>query len=349
MDEGKGPVTEAAPPRMRVARFLGEGRIAVDEAPVPVPGPGELLVKVHACALCGSERGAWQNGSATIPGHEGSGTVVAGGPGATMPVGTRGALYLVAYCGRCRMCRRGQTGACLDKEKMIGFSHDGAYAEYVVVPERCLLPTGDDLSLDAANMLLDVVGTTVHAVRRSGLDPATVAAAGVMGVGPIGLGSIATLRALGVGQVFAVDVVPYRLALAERLGAVALDARSVDPVEETRRRMPEGLDLVIEATGHPTAQRQAIEIAAADGRVIIVGHSQGVLELRTSRDLIVQQKALIGSEYFGVDEFPHNLRLVLDGVLDPLPIITHRYPLERIEEAFETFWSGQTGKVLVYP
>ncbi len=348
MDEGKSPVTEAAPPRMRVARFLGEGRIAVDEAPVPVPGPGELLVKVHACALCGSERGAWQNGSATIPGHEGSGTVVAGGPGAISPVGTRGALYLVAYCGRCRMCRRGQTGACLDKEKMIGFSHDGAYAEYVVVPERCLLPTGD-LPLDAANMLLDVVGTTVHAVRRSGLDPATVAAAGVMGVGPIGLGSIATLRALGVGQVFAVDVVPYRLALAERLGAVALDARSVDPVEETRRRMPEGLDLVIEATGHPTAQRQAIEIAAADGRVIIVGHSQGVLELRTSRDLIVQQKALIGSEYFGVDEFPHNLRLVLDGVLDPLPIITHRYPLERIEEAFETFWSGQTGKVLVYP
>jgi len=349
MDEGRGALMEATPPRMRVARFLGEGRIAVEEAPVPAPGPGELLIKVHACALCGSERGAWQNGSATIPGHEGSGTVVAGGPGATTPVGTRGALYLVAYCGRCRMCRRGQTGACLDKEKMIGFSHDGAYAEYVVVPERCLLTTGDDLPLDAANMLLDVVGTTVHAVRRSGLDPATVAAAGVMGVGPIGLGSIATLRALGVGQVFAVDIVPYRLALAERLGAVALDARTGDVVEEVRRHAPEGLDLVIEATGHSTAQRQAIEMAAADGRVIIVGHSQGALELHTSRDLIAQQKALIGSEYFGVDEFPANLRLVRDGVLDPLPIITHRYPLGRIEEAFAVFWSGQTGKVLVYP
>lgn len=84
-------------------------------------------------------------------------------------------MYLVAYCGGCRMCRRGETGACLRKERMISFTHDGAYAEYLLAPERCVLPIDPGMDLDLATMLLDVVGTTMHAVRRTRLDPSALA------------------------------------------------------------------------------------------------------------------------------------------------------------------------------
>jgi threonine dehydrogenase-like Zn-dependent dehydrogenase len=344
-------MNESLPNQMRAARFLGQGRIVLEEKPLPRPGRGEVVVKVHGCAICGSDRGAWDRGSAVTPGHEGSGTVVACGTNTTLPIGTRVALYLVAYCGTCRMCRRGETGACLHKERMIGFTHDGAYADYAVVPERCALPIDPAMDLDLANMLLDVLGTTLHALRRARLDmsdPSRLAAC-VMGAGPIGLGSILALQALGITRVAAVDLVPYRLDLAAAFGAQAVNASASDPVAAVRGLFDEGPDVVVEATGNPTAQRQAIDLVAADGRVMIVGHSNQVLELRTSPALIGQEKALIGSEYFGVSEFVENLELVRSGRVEPLKVITHRFPLDRIDEAFETFWAGATGKVMVYP
>ena len=342
-------MNESTPETMRAARFLGQGRIAIEERPVPRPGPGEVLLRVHACAICGSDHGSWERGARVTPGHEGSGTVVAVGQDVTMPVGTRGAVYLVAYCGNCRMCRRGETGACLRKERMIGFSHDGAYADYLLAPERCVLPIDDQMDLDLANMLLDVIGTTAHALRRTRLTPTELNAACVMGAGPIGLGAIVTLRGMGINRIIAVDLNPYRLELAARLGAESVDGRDTDVVGWVRERLPDGPDLVIEASGHPIAQRQAIDMVAADGPVVIVGHSGQALELRTSHDLIAQEKYLIGSEYFGVGEFAENMRLVREGRIDPRPVITHRFDLDAIEDAFRLFWSGQTGKVLVCP
>lgn len=339
----------AIPTTMRAARFLGGGRIVLETRPVPTPGPGEVLLRVHACATCGSERPAWEQGSDVIPGHEGSGTVVATGPGVALPIGTRAAVYLVAYCGDCRMCRRGETGACLRKERMLGFTHDGAYAEYMAAPERCVLPIDPEMHLDNANMLLDVLGTTFHAIRRSRTPAGQMAAACVMGAGPIGQGAIIALRGLGVPRIYAVDVSPQRLEMAARLGAHVLDGREGKVVERIRALTPDGPDFVLEATGAQAAQRQAIDMAAPDGSVVMVGHSSRAFEVRSSSDLIAQEKTLIGSEYFGVAEFPENLALVRDGRVDPLPVITHRMPLGRIEEAFTLFWSGVTGKVLIYP
>jgi threonine 3-dehydrogenase len=339
----------SVPTTMRAARFLGEGRIVVENRSVPEPGPGEVLLRVHACATCGSDRHAWEHGSSIIPGHEGSGTVVAAGPGATLPMGTRGAVYLVAYCGACRMCRRGETGACLRKERMIGFTHDGAYAEYMVAPERCILPIDAELHLDNANMLLDVLGTTFHAIRRSRVAPEQMAAVCILGAGPIGQGAIIALRGLGVSTVYAVDINPFRLEMAAKLGAQVVDGREGDVVKRMRALVPDGPDFVLEATGNQAAQRQAIEMVAADSPVVVVGHSKTPFEVRSSTDLIAQEKMLIGSEYFGVAEFPGNLALVQAGRVDPLPVITHRLPLDQIEEAYTLFWSGRTGKVLVYP
>jgi threonine dehydrogenase-like Zn-dependent dehydrogenase len=342
-------MTSRLPATMRVARFHGEGRITLEVRPVPMPGPGEVLLRVHACATCGSDRRAWEGGSAIVPGHEGSGTVVATGPETVLPLGTRGAVYLVAYCAKCRMCRRGETGACLQKERMIGFTHDGAYAEYMVAPERCILPIDPAMHLDNANMLLDVLGTTFHAIRRSRLTPDQIGAACIMGAGPIGQGAIIALRGLGVSTIYAVDINPFRLEMAAKLGAQALDGREGDVVRRIRALVPDGPDFVLEATGDLAAQRQAIEMVAADGPVVVVGHSQTPFDVRSSADLIAQEKMLIGSEYFGVAEFAENLALLRAGRVDPLPVITHRLPLDQIEDAFRLFWSGMSGKVLVLP
>ncbi|CAA9572154.1 MAG: hypothetical protein AVDCRST_MAG49-3740 [uncultured Thermomicrobiales bacterium] len=282
------------------------------------------------------------------PGHEVSGTVVEVGAGATVAVGARGVVFLVAYCGECRMCHAGGRGACIAKRGMVGFDRDGGFAEYVAVPERCFLPVDDRIALDDAALLLDATGTALHALRRAGATARPPESALVMGAGPVGLGCVLALRATGVREVLAVDIAPFRLAFAERLGArpVAGGAEAVDGV---RRLLPGGPPLVIEASGNPAGQRQALDLLAPGGTMVAVGHTRVPLEVWTSRDLIQSEKTILGSEYFDPGEFGPNQQLVLDGRLDPAALITHRFPLAEIEEAYRLFWAGETGKVLICP
>jgi threonine dehydrogenase-like Zn-dependent dehydrogenase len=149
--------------------------------------------------------------------------------------------------------------------------------------------------------------------------------------------------------VYASDISPYRLNLAKRLGAMTIDAGAGDTVDQLRRLEPDGCEVVIEAAGSPDTQRQAIAMAAPGGQVMIVAHSRGTLELRTSGDLIQREVALVGSEYFPIGEFRATHALVADGRLDPRPILTHSYPLQELKEACDMFFSGATGKVVIHP
>lgn len=333
---------------MKRAVFRGAGRITVEEGATPTPGREELLLRVHGCALCGSDRGPWEQGSAVTPGHEMAGTVVEAGAGASVPVGSAGAVFLVAFCDRCAVCRAGSRGACLDKKAMLGFDRDGGFAEYVTVPERCFLPLDSRLDLDDAAMLLDATGTAMHALRRLGCVAEPPESALVMGAGPVGLGCILALFAVGVDEVVAVDVAPFRLDFAQRLGARPVTGGDA-AADSIRALLPDGPQVAIEASGNPLAQRQTLDLLAAGGRMATVGHSRAPLELWTSRDLIQQEKTLLGSEYFDTGEWASNQRLILDGKLAPSRLITHRLPLDEIEEAYRLFWSGETGKVLIYP
>ncbi|MDQ3855963.1 MAG: zinc-binding dehydrogenase [Chloroflexota bacterium] len=149
-------------------------------------------------------------------------------------------------------------------------------------------------------------------------------------------------------QVVAVDVAPFRLDFASRLGATAVPGGE-GAFEAVRGLLPEGPLLVIEASGKSAAQRQALDLLAPSGTMVTVGHSSQPLELAVSRDLIQQEKTLLGSEYFDNREYAANEQLILDGKLTPTDVITHRLPLGEIEQAYRLFWSGETGKVLVYP
>lgn len=120
--------TVTVPSTMAVPVFAGEGRIDWAERPVPEPGPGQLLVRVAANAVCGTDRRQYRFGSPITPGHEAAGTVVASGDGAAVGDGARGVLFLMGYCGRCRSCWLGHTNQCLDKRGDLGFERDGGYA-----------------------------------------------------------------------------------------------------------------------------------------------------------------------------------------------------------------------------
>jgi threonine 3-dehydrogenase len=332
---------------MAAARFGGDGRVDIVEVPVPTPATDEVLVKVDSCALCGTDRVPYQTGSDVILGHEISGTVVDVGNGVNeVVVGTPGVVYLVNFCGTCACCRSGSTNMCLRKKAMYGFTADGGYAQYAVVGASCFLPVASDLPLDKATALLDLLGTVGHAYRRVARPPRRVA---VIGCGPIGTGAISLAVARGAETICAIDISDYRLELAGRLGAATVDARQGDPVQHCLDHAPGGFDVVIEAAGNTTTQQQAISLASPGGAVVFVAHNRQPLPVDTLRELIQFEKMLLGSEYFPIADFGDNYALLQSGMIPVDDLITHRFSLERIADAFELFMSGRSGKILVRP
>ncbi|MFN8465309.1 MAG: alcohol dehydrogenase catalytic domain-containing protein [Caldilineaceae bacterium] len=336
------------PAAMTAPRFLGAGKIEAIEKPVPKPGPGQLLLQVRANALCGSERGQFYEGTPVTPGHEAAGVVVAVGPGTRTPAGTPGVVFLMDFCGECRSCRLGLTNQCLAKRADMGFSHDGGYGPYELVHENIFFPVDADIPLGDATLLLDIMGTNGHAIRRARLvhpDPQSML---VTGAGPIGLGMAAMAR-ITFGPDFPVaiaDIVPWRLQLAETLGALPIDLNRQPLAEGLRRHGLETVDLTMDTSGKQAARQTCLTVLAKRGVLVCIGHGEG-LSLTVSPDLIANERAVLGSEYFCFDELPANLALLRSQRPYLKQIITHRYGVDEIEVAFRTFFGGETGKVVI--
>lgn len=339
------------PMTMTVPVFRGDGEIDWEDRPVPEPGRGQLLVAVGANAICGSDRLQHRFGSPVTPGHEAAGVVVATGAGTTTPPGTAGVIYLMAYCGTCRSCRLAHTNQCAHKTADMGFTHDGGYAPYELIDERIFFATGDDIPPVEATMLLDVMGTSAHAIDRARTMRPDVENVIVAGAGPIGLGLIAMAKiVLGSDiPVFVTDQAPYRLRLAETLGAIPIDIRTDTFTDAlTGHGISGGADLAFDAAGRTEARRGLLDHLGSRGVLVCIGHGHG-LELRVSNDLIAPERAILGSEYFRFDELEVNLerlrhhRELLDQV------ITHRFAVADLDEAFAIFLAGETGKVVIEP
>ena len=334
---------------MTVPRFLGEGRIDWADKPVPEPGTGELLIRVGANALCGTDRLQYRFGARVTPGHEAAGEVVAVGPDTMVPVGARGAVYLMDYCGTCRSCAGGHTNQCTAKSRDFGFTVDGGYAHFELVSERCFFPVGD-LPFDEATMLLDVMGTSAHAVGRAKLIRDDIESILITGAGPIGLGLVA-MAPLLLGadvKVFVTDMAPYRLALCEELGAVPIRIGTDEVAGVLADHGLKRVDAAFDAAGKADARRTGLDALGRRGVLVCVGHGQG-LEIKVSADLIAPERGILGSEYFRFDELAPNLDLLLANRDRLRRIITHRFALADIGEAFETFVAGETGKVVIEP
>src|ERR1017187_7581631 len=154
------------PSTYRASSFPGAKQIKIIDKPTPKPGLGQLLMRVGANALCGSERPQFLEGTAVTPGHEAAGTVIAAGPGTRTAVGTAGVVFLMDYCGACRSCKLGFTNQCLQKRGDMGFNKDGGYGQYELINENIFFPVPADFSATESTLLLDIMGTGGHAIER---------------------------------------------------------------------------------------------------------------------------------------------------------------------------------------
>ena len=327
---------------MKAARFYGGKDIRVETVPDPVAGPGQVLVRVRAAGVCGSDLHGYrvENAQPRPPrtsGHELVGEVIALGPGIIgLREGQRVAVEPLVGCGHCEYCLSGQYHLCAELEH-IGGARSGGFAELAVAPQDKAYPLPDPLSFEAGT-LLDVLACGVHALSRVPVRPGDHVA--VIGTGAIGLG-IAEMAALaGAGSVAVLGRREAPLRVAEKLaGAVGINVAVGDPVEAAMTWTDgRGADIVYEAVGGSANTLDlALSIAARGATIGVLGSFQEPQALDTGlalrRELTlawVWSYARRGER----TEYQIALDLLAQGKLQAEPLITHRFPLDRVADAF---------------
>ncbi len=326
--------------------------LVLTTVPVPAPQAGEVLVRVAAGGICGTDLHIyrWNEWAASrvrpprVVGHEFCGTVVAVAPGVSeVRVGDFVAGEGHVACGRCPACRRGDAHIC-DRLEIIGIDRDGAFADYVVLPAR------NAWRLDPASVpvevaaVMDPLGNAVHAALAT--DPAGRRVA-VIGCGPIGLMAIAVLRASGAAFVAASDVQRERRALALRAGAdLVLDAAEDVPARLREATGGEGVDVVLEMSGHPDGIRDGLRALRSGGWMSLLGLPARPVEIDLTNDVIFKGVRLQGIFGRRLWETWEQVSALLRRGLDIRPLVTHRFPLEAYHEAFSLLEAGAAGKVV---
>jgi threonine 3-dehydrogenase len=344
---------------MRAVRKLDrEPGLVLAEVPVPAPGEGEVLVRVEAASVCGTDLhihryDAWAAGRVTPPltlGHELCGTVVALGRGVT---GVEEGAYVSAEshvtCGRCFHCRTGHAHMC-ESTRILGVDRDGGFADYVAIPASVVWLNDRAKLPPEIACLQEPFGNAVFATSTQELAGRTVA---VLGCGPVGLFTVAIARAFGAGRLLASDHVPFRIALAERLGADAV--ANVDEITDTagwfhERNEGEGLDVVLEMSGALGAVHDAFEIVRHGGHVVLFGIPSEPVEIDIARSLIFKNLTVTAVNGRRIWETWYTTRWLLEhGVIDLRPLLTTQLPLDRFDEAFALLESGEACKIVLRP
>lgn len=350
---------------MKAAVLHGPNDLRVQEYPIPEPGPDEVLMKVHACAICGTDPKVIGFGwhlnldyGNFIPGHEYSGEIVALGPGVIkFKVGDRVAIESHKGCGKCANCIRGHYTICLNYGKNetghrhYGFTTNGGYAQYAINHVNTLYRIPDNISYSEA-ALVTTGGCVMNAIENVGgfMAGETVA---VFGPGPIGLMGVSIVKALGASKVFLVGTRDGRLEVGKQMGAdVTLNINEVDDPVTAIWEMTNGLgvDLAVEASGSAQAAANCVQVVRRGGRISFIGDPS--------------EKALIDVKRFVLDDLKaaavrgegkmacgRVLQLLSTNAIQAKPLVTHHFPLEQINEAFGTFIQrkGNAMKVIIEP
>lgn len=333
---------------MRAAVLRGWNDLAVEEVPVPDPAPGEVLLRVRACGLCGTdlkmvhgafEARGWPPSLPFVMGHEWSGEVAALGDGLDdldLAVGDKVVAENHIGCGRCPMCRSGRYNLCekagTPGYRLYGHTAPGALAEYAVRPAPMLHRLPEDTSpLEGA--LVNQGSLTVHALRRVGFLPGSTAA--IFGPGLLGLLTAAVARASGASQLVMVGR-GSRLDLAIRMGCdEVLDYEQEDPVEGLRARTGgRGVDYVFDCTGNPSVPAQAIGAVRRGGKIALLGLTGGKPSEIDIDRLTLDELDLLGIRS-SPNAYPAMIALMRSGAVDLSPLVDSVYTLDDVGAAFE--------------
>jgi threonine 3-dehydrogenase len=330
--------------------------IEIRDVPLPKVGRTDVLVKVKVASICGTDLhiynwDRWAQGRIhppLIPGHEFCGEVVAYGDEVTsVKEGDFVSAEMHVACGKCLQCRTGEAHIC-QFVKIIGVDADGAFAEYVRIPESNIWKLDPAIPQEYAS-ILDPLGNAVHTVLAGEIAAKTVA---ITGCGPIGLFSIAVARAVGASKVFAIEVNEHRRRVAKDMKADF----AIDPSKENARTIVMeqtgglGVDVVLEMAGHPSAIRTAFDIVRRGGRISLLGLTSRPVALNFSEDIIFKGITIQGINGRRMYQTWYQMTALLkSGKLDLHPAITDRMSMKDFSKGMERLTTGEASKILLYP
>ena len=344
---------------MQAVTFQAPGEVRLEDRPEPeLIARDDAVVKVEATGVCGSDlhiyHGRVQIDPGFTLGHEFVGTVLAAGDAVTgVSEGDRVLGCYCSACGNCFFCRSGDYHKC-DEGRVFGHgktlgSLQGAQADQVLVPHANLtlrrVPGG--MSDDAALFAGDVMGTGYHAIDQAGMRPGDTVA--VLGLGPVGLCAVQAARAAGAAKVIAIDSVEDRLATAERFGAEPVHLTEGDPRGQVKAATEgRGVDVAVDAVGHPEALELACRLARKAGTVSAIGVYAERIEVHMG---IIWIKALTLKTGHAnvIGHVDRVLSMMASGVLDPSPLVTHHMTLAEAPEAYAVYDRREALKIVMTP
>ena len=341
---------------MKAFVLHGAKDVRLEEVPKPKPGPNEVLVKVRAAGICGSDLHYHSHGRCGdfvptrpfILGHEFAGEIVAVGDADQQSLlGTRVAVDPSRPCGQCRICRQGRYNLC---PEMVYFGSasvtppsDGCFAEYVVAPAKNCVPIPDAFEF-AWGALLEPLSVATHAIMRSG----GVSGKSVLitGGGTIGQMILIVAKAFGASQVVVTDVKPFSRTFAEEQGAsAAIDPTAEDFREQMDALAPDGFEVAFEASGVPAALNQAFEFTAKGGTVVQVGTLENGISI-PANTLLTREIKYLGSWRFA-NVFDRVMALISSGAIDVRALISQKLPFSELPTAIEAAYGADVIKVQI--
>jgi 2-desacetyl-2-hydroxyethyl bacteriochlorophyllide A dehydrogenase len=321
---------------MKAIRFIAAKQpLEMHDIPIPEIGERDILVKVKAAGICHSDAHYRGGISPVRPvpltlGHEVAGIIEkTGSQVSNVKVGDRVCLHYNITCGDCYYCSTGNDQFC-EKVLMLGHYTNGGYAEYIAVPARNAILLPDEIPFEQGATLMCASATSFHALKKSRLKAGERVA--IFGAGGLGQSAVQLARAFGALEVYAVDINEDKLKLAEAYGAIPVNGKTKNAVQEIKRLTNgKGVDVAIEMIGLKQTMKQAIQVAGVMARVVIVGLSNQPIEIDTYNEILGNEVELIGSNDHHLQELPLLVEMARKKVLDTSRIVTKTVPLDAEE------------------
>jgi threonine dehydrogenase-like Zn-dependent dehydrogenase len=328
------------------------------EFSMPTPGHGEVVIRMKSSTICGSDirciyhehlgKGPEGYQPGMIAGHEPSGQIVEAGPGCRrFKAGDRVIVYHISGCGVCNDCRRGYMISCTSQyRRAYGWQRDGGMAEYLLAEEKDLVLLPDELSYSDGAQVACGFGTVYEGLEKIGISGNDAVL--VTGLGPVGLATAMLCRAMGAQKIYGIEVIDERLAIAKNTGLFDEVIKAGEANVEQIRDLTggHGVEKSVDCSAHAKARLTCIQAARKWGKIVFLGEG-GTVDFQPSRDIIHDQKTIYGSWVTNIWRMEELVERLVRWNIKPETLITHRFKLENVDEAYSLMASGKCGKVAV--
>jgi threonine dehydrogenase-like Zn-dependent dehydrogenase len=344
---------------MKGAILPGNSTAELKDFPIPKPGHGEVLIRTKSSTICGSDirciyhehlgKGPEGYQPGMVAGHEPCGQVIETGPGCRrFKEGDRVIIYHISGCGVCNDCRRGYMISCTSDEyrRAYGWQRDGGMAEYMLAEEKDLIFLPDELTYSDGAQVACGFGTVYEGLEKIGIcgNDAVL----ITGLGPVGLAAAMLCKAMGASKIIGTEAIDERIKIAEELGlfdaVLKAGPENVQQVKDLSGGM--GVEKAVDCSAHHVARLTAIQATRKWGKIVFIGEG-GTVEFQPSPDIIHDQKTIYGSWVTNTWRMEELVERLVRWGIHPEELITHRFPLEKVDEAYALMAGGKCGKVAV--